>query len=226
MMAHIIKGNDVDPMATLTGDLKRPQGTVSTGLPPRGVIKREVLSATGEAERILNQAKKEAAHLIHQAQEVLKGALKHVESERAAGYERGHQEGLSQVTELMTKARYEYEKSLQEAEGDIVALVMQIAEKIIGNAIEQGAIVDIVKQALQGAVGHKIIVRLHPDDLMRVRSHEAELKNKLDHQQTLQLREDESVIPGGCLIETEVGTIDAQLPTQLAAIKKALGLGS
>jgi flagellar biosynthesis/type III secretory pathway protein FliH len=37
-------------------------------------------------------------------------------------------------------------------------------------------------------------------------------------------REDESIIPGGCIVETEVGTIDAQIDTQLKAIKKALNI--
>ena len=225
-MADIIKRDHVDPGMTLEGDLKRPLGSVSTQLPNRGVIKKPVLEATHQAEAILLQAKQEAQRILKQASEALQSALKQVESQKQQGLDQGYQEGLGQVTELITKARYEHEKILQEAEGEVVGLVMQIAEKIIGREVEKGAIVDIVKRALQGAVGQKIIVRLHPDDLVKIREKEAELKNMLDHQQTLQLREDEGVELGGCLVETEVGTIDAQLATQMESIKKALGLSS
>ena len=225
-MGRIIKGQDCDPMMTLEGDVNRPQGSVATRLPDRGVIKRDILSAVEQGEGILNEAKKEAKRILQQAKITLKSAAEHVESRRQDGFDQGYQEGLAQVTELISQAHHEHERVLKHAQDEIVNLVMQIAEKIIGREIEQGAIVDIVKQALQGAVGQKIVVRLHPDDLMKLRTQEAELKNMLDHQQTLQLREDTGVNPGGCLVETEVGTIDAQLSTQLEAIKKALGLTS
>ena len=47
----------------------------------------------------------------------------------------------------------------------------------------------------------------------------------LDHSSSIQIRSDEKVKPKGCIVESEVGTIDAQLENQLKAIRKALGLG-
>ncbi len=63
-----------------------------------------------------------------------------------------------------------------------------------------------------------------PKDYENIKKNQAELLQKVEAGKTLLLREDEGVKPGGCLVETEIGTIDAQLDTQLSAIKKALGL--
>jgi type III secretion protein L len=223
-MAKIIKEGHVDPQKTLIGDIKRPLGAMLAALSDRGVIKKEVLSAKEQAESVLTQAKQEAQRLLKQAEQALTMAKQQVDSERQTGFDQGRQQGLAEVTELLVQSRYQSEKVLRDSESQIVDMIMQIAEKIIGREIEQGAVSDIVKQALKGAVGQKIIVKLNPEDLIKVREREAELKNMLDRQQTLQLRDDPAVSVGGCLVETEVGTIDAQLGTQLEAIKKALGL--
>jgi len=47
---------------------------------------------------------------------------------------------------------------------------------------------------------------------------------KVESGKTLVFREDDTVKVGGCVVETDIGTIDAQLDTQLNAIKKALAL--
>jgi flagellar biosynthesis/type III secretory pathway protein FliH len=41
----------------------------------------------------------------------------------------------------------------------------------------------------------------------------------------MNIKEDEQIPPGGCVVETEMGAVDARLETQMTAIKKALGLG-
>ena len=87
-----------------------------------------------------------------------------------------------------------------------------------------GAVVDLIRQALHAAIGQKIMILVNPKDLEEVKKNQVNLMQALDASKTLQIRADEKVAPHGCLIETEIGTIDAQLATQLAAIRKALGI--
>jgi flagellar biosynthesis/type III secretory pathway protein FliH len=77
---------------------------------------------------------------------------------------------------------------------------------------------------MSDAVGEKITVRLNPKDYEKIKKNEAEFLKSLENVKSLSFREDEAVAKGGCLVQTEIGTIDAQLDTQLSAIKKALGL--
>ncbi len=67
-------------------------------------------------------------------------------------------------------------------------------------------------------------VRLHPDDFAWVKERESELLSALEGMATLSMRADSRVAPHGCVIESEVGTLDAQLETQLASMKKVLGI--
>jgi flagellar biosynthesis/type III secretory pathway protein FliH len=66
------------------------------------------------------------------------------------------------------------------------------------------------------------MVRLHPEDYRRLQENGDEFREVIDRTRRLNFREDETIARGGCVLETEVGTIDAQLETQMAAIRKAL----
>ena len=116
------------------------------------------------------------------------------------------------------------EKFYADAEPEIIKLVMTIAEKVIGKLVRENeeTIRSIVRQALESAIGERITVRLNPEDYAVVAADEMEFRDILDRTKRISFKEDETVGKGGCIVETEVGTIDAQLETQLKAIKKAL----
>jgi type III secretion system HrpE/YscL family protein len=220
-MSEIIKRDDLE------GQLKvKESGEFSTShlIPSRGVISKEAVGAREEAAKLISKAREEAKRILEQARKLKKNMAGRVEVERKRGYDKGYEEGLARVTEILASATAEREKMLMEAEPEVVNMVFQIAEKILGDAVEKGAIVAVVKQALSEAIGERITVRVHPDDLEMVRSAEPELKERLQNIKSLITVADESIEVGGCAVDTEVGTIDAQLSTQLAAIKKSLGL--
>ncbi len=190
------------------------------------VISQEVYAATDKAKEIINEANEEARRIKEQAQSILKRVEEEMEKAKAKGFEEGKNQGLADVTALMSQAVHAKEKMFEGVEKDAVKLVYDIAEKVLGEelATRETAIVDLVRQALQTAMGQKIIVLVNPADLEAVRQEQATLLQALDGSRSLQIRADEKVKPHGCIIETEVGTIDAQLDTQLSAIRKALGL--
>jgi flagellar assembly protein FliH len=108
----------------------------------------------------------------------------------------------------------------------MIKLIFAIAEKIIGREFSESdkAIMNVIRLAVSDAVGEKITIRLNPKDHENIKKNEKELYEQIESGKTLIFREDETIKPGGCTVETEIGTIDAQLETQLNAIKKALGL--
>ena len=189
------------------------------------VIKFKALSATEQAKSIIQQAKKEAEHIKSQAQKVLEEAQQHYEDERRRGFEEGREEGKTEWIQKIIEAGMAKEKMLEEAEPQVIRMVMDMAEKVIGRALEKGAVVEVIKKTIEESSGKKIIVKINPQDWETVKARENELANSIDQRRSISVREDENVGPGGCIVETELGIIDARLELQMKAIRNALGLG-
>jgi len=190
------------------------------------VITKAELSAQDKAQILIEEAQKEVDRIQQEAE----GMLAHVQSEmekaKKEGYRKGKEEGQAELTEEILKIRKLKEEFFANSEPEMIKLVMAIAEKVIGKLVEEHkeAIYSIVRQAIEHSLGDRIVVRLHPDDLKRLRTEDLQFKNILDRTKHLHFKEDDTIQKGGCVVETEVGTIDAQLENQLKAIRKALGV--
>lgn len=193
---------------------------------PSGVISKDVLDAQGKVRLILEEAREEAKKIKSEARETLAQVQEEMERSRKQGDQRGYQEGMARALEYLNKLYALRDKMFEDIEPQVVKLSFSIAEKILGQQIQENdkTILGIVKQALDSAIGYKILVKLNPADYTQIKSQESLLLAKVEPSRTISFREDESVKPGGCIVESEIGAIDAQLDTQLNAIKKALGL--
>jgi type III secretion protein L len=183
-----------------------------------GIIRGEVYSASAKARELLQKAQLEAEAILKKAEE-------ESAKQRQTGYDTGYQEGLAQTTELLVKARTEQEQFLKNANRDLMDLAFKIAEKIIGKQLEMEpeTIIAIVKQAMQTVRQSKqLTIRVHPEDAKLLKQNEEELQETLGRQRILDVVEDKKVYRGGCIIESEIGTVEAQLQTQLDRLKKIL----
>ncbi len=101
---------------------------------------------------------------------------------------------------------------------------MKLAEKILGRELksDRTAIVDIVNSALQYARQQEnLVVRVNPAEIAVVQEHLEQLKS-YTRSKFIDVTADPRVGIGGCLIESEVGTVDARLETQFRVLKKVL----
>lgn len=207
----VIKGKDKSS-GTVREDFSRDS------IEQDGVIRGEVYSASAKARELLQKAQQEAESIIRKAEEA-------AAKERQTAYDAGYQEGLAQTTELLVKARLEQDQFIKNANRDLMDLAIRIAEKIIGKQLEMDpeTIIHIVKQAMQTVRQTKqLTVRVHPEDAKILRANEEELQEALGRQRILDVVEDKKVQHGGCIIESEIGTVEAQLHTQLERLKKIL----
>jgi flagellar assembly protein FliH len=120
---------------------------------------------------------------------------------------------LKELGELQGNLAREY-KSL------LVELALEAASRIAREKIEEGDPVAAraLEQALKALPSEKTIqARLHPDDIESVRRDLADLitRRKVD------LRPDESVSRGGCVVESGSGRIDATLETATEKVRGA-----
>lgn len=215
MTAKIIKGGGAGTASRSVSDILPESG---------GVVHKRVIDARGQAENILADAKARADEICADARAVLEKAKLDREDAIKRGYAEGESKGLAQVTEKLMKIERLREKFYESAEPEVIRLVLSIAEKVIGRAAAEnsGLIKSVVHQALERALGDRITVRLNPDDYKSVMAGEHEFRDVIDRTKRLMFREDEAIAKGGCIVETEVGTIDAQIETQMEAIRKAL----
>jgi flagellar assembly protein FliH len=68
----------------------------------------------------------------------------------------------------------------------------------------------------------QIRLRVNPDDLDHLRSIQSDLETMLSNKTSLEIRADQSVERGGCLIETERGSLDARIASQLDTLRAGL----
>jgi type III secretion protein L len=210
-VVKIIKGKD-KPASDFRDDLGRDS------IEQDGIIRGEVYSASAKARELLQKAQLEG-------EEILRKAKQKSEELRKSGYDAGYQEGLAQTTEQLLKARMEYEQFLRNANRELMDLAFKIAEKIIGKQleIEPQTVISIVKQAMQNVRGSKqLTIRVHPSDAKILRENDDDLQEALGRQRMIDIMEDKKVQPGGCIIESEIGIVEAQLQTQLERLKKIL----
>jgi len=114
------------------------------------------------------------------------------------------------------------EKIWQESELEIVKLILTVSSKMVGEEISnrgKDVIKYVVKEALSHVSGKKIVaVRLSPDDAKKINLSE-EMK-WVDP--NIKILEDGTITSGGCIIETDFGSIDCQIETRWEEIRKTL----
>ena len=183
----------------------------------RGVVKRPVVEARAEARRIIEEAEREAEALRERAEAA---ALEL----REAAYREGLEAALAELNEHLLDARERRDNALAGAERDLLRLAVKLAEKIIGCEIAQdeATLAEIVASALRNARQHEMLtVRVNPADMPAVQARRERL-DPTGRARFLDLVADPRVAHGGCVIESESGTIDAQLDVQLGVLERAL----
>lgn len=114
------------------------------------------------------------------------------------------------------------EKIWQESELEIIKLILTVSSKMVGEEISnkgKDVIKYVVKEALSHVSGKKIVaVRLSPDDAKKI--------NLLEEMKladpNIKILEDGTITSGGCIIETDFGSIDCQIETRWEEIRKTL----
>ncbi|SPD72700.1 hypothetical protein PITCH_A1500014 [uncultured Desulfobacterium sp.] len=113
-------------------------------------------------------------------------------------------------------------KILIRAEREAVELSIAIAKKIVCHeiSVNSGVILNVVKEALNKLSNYKKMrILLAPSDIKLLQD---ALKNNPEfgeYNKALLFVEDRNIMPGGCIIETDIGDIDARIDKQLQIVE-------
>lgn len=204
---------------------------------PEDVIKLRV-DAAEEARRLVADAREQARILLEESRE--QGHRQGYE----AGYAAGDQDARRSLTQRADDERVAYQADLNlflsgveatsrqawlEMEPQVIELVFEIARKVIKMEVDlnRAAAIEVVKNTLRRvADSTSLRIRVHADDLETVRGNREDLYALVDSIRKIEIVEDRRVGPGGCIVETDAGTIDARIETQLEEVRKMLAAGS
>jgi len=195
-----------------------PESAAPTARPRAGVVNAEVFEASQEAKRILDDARRAAASIVEEA---------HQQKERILAEYRqvGREEGIAQMSSEIARAKLQAGEMLKQAEPEMVGLALRIAEKIIGRDLERDPqiIAEICATAVDAMRSAKqLTLRINPKDGAVLRAKTPKLMELVGRSVDIAIRDDSDVEPGGCIIQTEYGTVDAQLKTQLEMLRNVL----
>jgi type III secretion protein L len=123
----------------------------------------------------------------------------------------------------------EHSKRMDQKEAQVAVQVRQlslaIAKKIVGKELEfhPDAVVEMAKKHLQSVRQRKeVYLRVSPADVDALREHKRELIDQLGRAKDIEIKADDALTQGSMIIETDAGTIDARLETQLQVIERVL----
>jgi type III secretion protein L len=192
--------------------LKNGSYAPSSGLP---VLKKKDYALLLQAEQILAHARAEAEAIRLEAQ-------KAYETEKKRGYEQGLNESKMEMAERMldtVSAGVDYLASL---EGTLSDLVMNSLHKVIEGFEDKERVTGVVRKALGYVRAQKrVVLRLCPEDAELVRDEWKDLQRDYPGIGTLDISADPRLSRGACLLESELGIIDASLEIQMAAIRNS-----
>jgi len=188
----------------------------------RAEAEREIEKSSFEAEKIILEAEKKVSEIEHDA--YMKG--------HEAGREEGYKEGQAEVMRLIDRlgtivstAVDIRDEIIKSSEKLMTEMILMISRKVIKDEIveRREVVINNIKEAIKRVKDRdRIDIRVNFADLDMTTAHKDELIKMMESLKKVNIYEDSRVERGGCIIETDVGAIDARISTQLDAIEEAI----
>jgi len=198
---------------------------------PRDILTPRKLAATFDrAVRVIPahdmhayaQAQQMLATAIEQAETLEVSAQAAFEAERRRGYEDGIAQAKLEQAEQMIENVSRTVDYFARVESEMVELVLGAVRKIVLDFDDVTRVMTVVGSALAAVRNQKqITLRLAPSDVERVRGRIHEMLALYPGIGMVDLVPDERLTPSACILECEVGVVEASLEGQLAALRGA-----
>ena len=215
--SHVIK----DAVVLDLGDLRRQANEI-------------MVNADNEAARVLEEARKTAEQIKTDAEKrgyeegLARGTQQGIEEGKATG----HEQALNESAEALEKLRQHWTSAIEQWERDrhdllsasredVLRFAIVLAEKIVCRAIEvdPSLVINQVEDALMLiAQPGRVVIEVNPSDVPLIEEALPQLQQRLADAAHIELRPSETIERGGCVLRTNLGTIDATIPKQMERI--------
>ncbi|MGA7829273.1 MAG: FliH/SctL family protein [Geobacteraceae bacterium] len=218
-------------------ELIRPAASVSSFVPFLESIfpaqdlaqNQNTYEDSGEDQSVQEQREPEQAVTVGIPEEIHEQKV-HESYEK--GFEEGKRQaerGLANVFKALRDAVEELttlkEQVLRASEEDLLKLAVMIARKVIHQEIATDRL--ILAKVVSAAVSNtsdrdELVIRLNPEDHRLVSAHKHLYLNGCNDERLVELRADDVIAPGGCIVDTVMGEIDARTDSQVDEIFRRL----
>ncbi|MDD7270098.1 MAG: flagellar assembly protein FliH [Treponema sp.] len=204
----------------------------------------EVKRQTDQAAVIKADAENEAANIIEKAKAEAEQIIADAQAERdrqrndayQEGFDQGHKEGyekgvaevdrlVERMHKILEAVMQRRDEILQDTESQIVELVILMARKVIKilsenqkNVIMANTLAALKKVRTRG----EVTLRVNLEDVKLTTEHVDEFIQHVENVQGITVLEDSSVEKGGCIVETDFGSIDARISSQLTELENKI----
>ncbi|MBG0775375.1 MAG: HrpE/YscL family type III secretion apparatus protein [Desulfovibrionaceae bacterium] len=184
--------------------------------PGTKVLRAEEYGELVQAGEIVEMARAQARRIQEEARRVY-------EAERTRGYEDGLDKGRMEIAERMMDTVGQTVDYLGSVEESVTDVVIQALRKIVGEMDDRERIVRVVRNALAVVRNqNRVTARVSPKDAERVKGAVDEILSGYPGIAFLDVSADSRLSPGGCILESEIGVVEASVDIQIEAIRKSL----
>lgn len=231
----------VDEVGQVAGELEaaHPPETFVELLAQREKILSE---ARLEAQRVLMEAQTQASAIMAEGEKVQAQTLMELEAERErileelkqeayqTGYDEGKQAGEQQAAEYIQEALTKLNEiavalpnAVKQNEEKLVSLALDIASKVIQEEISLQP--EIVQRTVETALRRvsdleSVTIKVNPLDLDLILPKQDTFKALVPDVQNFSIEGSHTLQRGGCVIETNSGSINASINAQLGIVEE------
>lgn len=204
-------------------------------------IRREAESVMANAraasETELNKSREEIEQLKQQSKtEIKTDKVNALEKARVKGHKEGMEQGLKEAAEksaemfshiesILAEAEKARAEALSAAKKDVLDLAIAVARKVTSaeTRINPEIILNNIREAIRRVNDKEnVTLVISPEDLKMVEDNRDDILHTIAGLKHVRVVEDPAIERGGLVIETNYGTIDACVSSQLAELEKAL----
>jgi flagellar assembly protein FliH len=182
-------------------------------------VRREAAKIVQEAHRKADEVRRSAEEAGHRAaMEAAHRVLDEKVGQRMQSILPALQKAVEQLKDQDARWRKQCETAL-------VKLAIKIAERLVRREVRTCPEIPQawVREGLEMATGAATVsLRLHPRDLEGLGRNVDRLVDEIGRLAPLKVVADATIDLGGCIVQTEFGAVDMQLPTQLLRMEEEL----
>ncbi len=183
--------------------------------PAARVLRAAEHAAWADAQQLLAQARA-------QADAIVGGAQAAFEAERERGYQEGRESALLDQAEKMIETVGRTVEYFAGVENEMVELVMSAVRKVVDGFDDREKVMVVVRNALAVVRNQKqMTLRLNPAEVDTVREQINDLLAAYPGVGYLDILADGRLARGACILESEIGMVEASLEGQIQALRQA-----
>lgn len=198
--------------------------------------RNELIALEEELKEKLQKAEEEAKELVGKAEEEARLLVNDIKAEAwEEGYARGRQEALSHMEQnidstlisannIITEASIKAREIFMNNKEEMIKLSILMAEKIIKNEVKnKDILIYNLMEAMKKTQNNKELkIYISWEQLVYKEELIERLQSSFQGIENLEIIEDRTVSPGGCIIQTKLGKIDGTIENQLEVLINSL----